>query len=71
MLEFGKNDEVDGLHPCQKSGVVHALRIPVEFQVSTLEGLMSGQAGDYLMRGVEGELYPCAASVFEKSYSWV
>ena len=71
MMKFGKDDEVSGMYPCQKSGVVHALLMPSEFQVETLEGTMTGLAGDYLMRGVEGELYPCAASVFEKSYSWV
>ena len=36
--------------------------------VNTLEGRMSGVKGDYLIRGVEGEVYPCKASVFEATY---
>lgn len=38
------------------------------FVVETLEGVMTGQAGDYLITGVRGEQYPCAAAIFEESY---
>lgn len=37
--------------------------------VSTLEGLMTGNFGDYLIKGVMGEYYICAKSVFEKTYT--
>ena len=42
-----------------------------EFEVETLEGTLRGRAGDYLMMGVNGELYPCAKEIFEKTYDWV
>jgi len=29
---------------------------------------MQGNPGDYLIEGVEGELYPCAKDIFEKTY---
>jgi len=29
---------------------------------------MEGEAGDVLIRGVEGELYPCDADVFYQTY---
>lgn len=32
---------------------------------------MNGEAGDYLIQGVEGELYPCKASIFYKTYDFV
>ena len=38
------------------------------FEVETLEGRMKGKAGDYLIRGVEGEMYPCDAGIFHKTY---
>lgn len=38
------------------------------FTVRTLEGLMTGGPDDWLIRGVEGELYPCKASIFEATY---
>lgn len=57
--------------PCRKTTVVHAVPIEEDFVVETLEGEMYGEAGDYLMRGVNGELYPCEASVFESTYEFV
>ena len=41
------------------------------FKVITLEGPMTGNVGDYLIRGVEGELYPCRGDIFEKTYEKV
>lgn len=41
------------------------------FHVSTEEGLILGQPGDYLVKGIEGELYPCKASIFEASHEKV
>jgi len=38
------------------------------FLVHTLEGDHIGVAGDYLMKGVRGELYPCAKSIFEETH---
>jgi len=38
------------------------------FSVETDEGDMRGDAGDWLIRGVEGELYPCRDSVFRATY---
>lgn len=39
--------------------------------VHTLEGRMRCAMGDWLIRGVEGEYYPCADSVFQKTYEEV
>lgn len=36
--------------------------------VSTLEGEMEFEFGDWLIKGVEGEEYPCKDSVFKASY---
>lgn len=36
--------------------------------VRTLEGEMRGNHGDWLIRGTEGEFYPCKPSVFERKY---
>lgn len=37
-------------------------------QVDTLEGTMRCDVGDWLIRGVEGEFYPCKDSIFLASY---
>ena len=39
-----------------------------DFQVHTLEGVMSGVAGDYVIEGIQGELYPCKKDIFEATY---
>jgi hypothetical protein len=36
--------------------------------VYTLEGVMTGIVGDYLIKGVRGEFYFCAKSIFEETY---
>jgi hypothetical protein len=43
-----------------------------EFRVDTLEGnYKQGKPGDYLMRGIDGELYICDGAIFEKTYDWI
>lgn len=47
---------------------------PVEgrdFVIPTLEGKMRAQVGDWIIRGVNGEFYPCKPDIFEKTYEKV
>lgn len=37
-------------------------------QIPTLEGLMLGRQNDWIIKGVNGELYPCKPDIFEKTY---
>lgn len=50
---FGVNDEKDNE--------------PIIF-IDTLEGVHIGNKGDYIIKGVKGELYPCKADIFEMTY---
>lgn len=36
--------------------------------IETLEGVMTASPGDWIIRGVNGEFYPCKPDIFEKSY---
>lgn len=36
--------------------------------ISTLEGNLSAQPGDWIIQGVEGEIYPCKPNIFAKTY---
>jgi hypothetical protein len=47
---------------------IKAKQIYQPFWVHTLEGNHQGQIGDYLIRGVRGELYICQKDIFEESY---
>lgn len=39
--------------------------------ITTLEGDMTAQPGDWIIRGVQGELYPCKPDIFEAMYESV
>lgn len=39
-----------------------------EFQIKTLEGWHTATLGDYIIRGVHGEFYPCKPDIFAKTY---
>lgn len=39
--------------------------------ITTPEGVMQYKTGDYIIRGVNGEIYPCQPDIFEKTYEVV
>lgn len=39
--------------------------------VVTLEGTHQARPGDYIIRGIAGELYPCKPEIFEQTYELV
>lgn len=40
-------------------------------EIETLEGVMKASVGDYIIKGVHGELYPCKPDIFAKTYDKV
>ena len=45
-----------------------SLVINGELYMETLEGKMKANIGDYIIKGVKGEFYPCKPDVFHKKY---
>lgn len=39
--------------------------------IKTLEGLMRADKGDWIIKGIKGEFYPCKPDIFEKTYDSV
>lgn len=39
--------------------------------IKTLEGKLKANIGDYIIKGVNGEFYPCKPDIFEKTYEKV
>ena len=37
-------------------------------KINTLEGIMTASVGDYIIKGVQGEFYPCKPDIFEQTY---
>ena len=65
----GKPFEPTGIQPYRKTALTKAVRMMAPFSVETLEGTMEGKAGDMLMIGASGEMYPCDIEIFKKTYA--
>lgn len=48
--------------------VIEAIRLTERVTISTLEGEMIGEGGDWLITGVKGEKYPCKDDIFRATY---
>ena len=46
----------------------HGWHNGTDIMVQTLEGVMTANVGDYIIRGVKGEFYPCKPDVFDMTY---
>jgi hypothetical protein len=40
-------------------------------EIETLEGVMRANVGDWIIRGVRGEIYPCKPDIFADTYEAV
>lgn len=45
-----------------------ARRGPGHLTIKTLEGEMRAEVGDWIIRGIKGELYPCKPDIFAATY---
>lgn len=58
IIEFFKNCS-------RKHEIVQATQI---IRIETLEGTMQASLGDFIIKGVKGEFYPCKPDIFEATY---
>lgn len=68
-LRRGGDPGVGG-HVAFESGVLR-LTPDGEAKVRTLEGSMTARKGDYIVKGIKGELYPVKPDIFEATYGSV
>lgn len=70
MIKFKKGTvpELDYKKAIKKPIAIRCVQINEAFEVETLEGKMKGQPGDWLVVGVNGEMYPIAKDIFKKTY---
>lgn len=52
----------------KKPVVIEAYQTDEEVEIKTLEGVMKANKGDYIIKGVQGELYPCKPDIFYETY---
>lgn len=66
IAEFvGENCELDYYTSAYEAGQGG---VKVKITIHTLEGDMNVSKGDYVIKGVNGEFYPCKPDIFEKTY---
>ena len=59
---FEEIEKFMGDFPRVTNGLLH---------VDTLEGTMYASVGDYIIKGVKGEFYPCKPDIFKATYEAV
>lgn len=55
----------------KKPIMIVAKQVEEPCEVETLEGVMKAKAGDYIIRGIKGEEYPCDKEIFHLTYDKV
>jgi hypothetical protein len=60
-----------GYNMYRKKTVIVAMQMWDKFEVPTLEGVMKGERGDYLVVGAAGESYPIKRKIFEATYEMI
>ena len=70
MLKFSSDDlpQLNFKTAIKKPIPIQCVQIHEPFEVETMEGILRGKAGDWLMIGIDGELYPCDREIFKKTY---
>lgn len=58
MIKFGMNEICDDL-------------LGDTLEIQTLEGTMTANKSDYIIKGIKGEFYPCKPDIFEATYEKV
>lgn len=72
-FQFGYDKQPPWFDEAIISGKVSLYMMVNDFcvEIQTLEGTMVARIGDYIIRGVKGEIYPCKADIFEMTYEVV
>ena len=69
MTEKNKQiDEFKFKKYVKKPVVIEAYQTDREVFIETLEGTMKADVGDWIIKGVKGEYYPCKPDVFNMTY---
>ncbi len=70
MKKFSKDEipDFEFQHAVKKPIPVKFFQVEESFEVETMEGIMKGKKGDYLILGINGEMYPVDKKIFLMTY---
>ena len=64
-------NNIDEVKELAKSAVEHIIFVDNNLYIETLEGNMNVSIGDYIIKGIAGEFYPCKPDIFKQTYETV
>lgn len=67
VLKFMGTDKIN----MEEQGVLSVGKYKGELIIKTLEGDMTVSEGDWIIKGIKGEFYPCKNDIFEATYEVV
>ena len=68
LLFMGEELIFDQLHATGKMEEYKQDVLKNGMKIETIEGTMNAQIGDFIIKGVKGEFYPCKPDIFEMTY---
>ena len=71
IIKTGKIDNTKFEKYTKIPVTIEAYQTDEEIEIETLEGIMKANKGDWIIKGVKGELYPCKPDVFDMTYEKV
>jgi hypothetical protein len=67
-VQFDGTFPLEFLRDAEHVRLVSEPHAPLCIAIRTLEGEMRADIGDWIIRGVQGELYPCKPEIFDATY---
>ena len=64
-------NNIDEVKELAKSAVENIIFVNTNLYIETLEGNMKVSVGDYIIKGIAGEFYPCKPDIFKETYETV
>ena len=64
-------NNIEEVKELAKNAVEHIIFVDNNLYIETLEGNMNVSVGDYIIKGIEGEFYPCKPDIFKETYETV
>ena len=64
-------NNIDEVKELAKNAVEHIIFVNNNLYIETLEGNMNVSVGDYVIKGIAGEFYPCKPDIFKETYETV
>ena len=64
-------NNIDEVKELAKNAVEHIIFVDNNLYIETLEGNMNVSIGDYIIKGIKGEFYPCKPDIFKETYETV